>query len=130
MTGEGAKYNIEGEIQSDALAADNIRLKGLNVAATVAGENSMYEVNGKAVAELLTFEDYQIEQLQLISNIRGTGSDFKWFGELQAAAAKSPLGTIAGLYITDAAAEYKDETSRRDARHDSGGKFQFARCRR
>ena len=109
VTGEGSKYNIEGEIQSDALAADNIRLKGLNVAATVAGENSMYEVNGKAVAELLTFEDYQIERLQLINNIRGTGSDFKWFGELQAAAAKSPLGTIAGLYITDAVAEYKDE---------------------
>ena len=109
VTGEGTKYNIEGEIQSDALAADNIRLKGLNVAATVAGENSMYEVNGKAVAELLTFEDYQIEQLQLINNIRGTGTDFKWFGELQAAAAKSPLGTIAGLYITDAVAEYKDK---------------------
>ena len=109
VVGEGTKYNIEGEIQSDALAADNIRLKGLNVAATVAGENSMYEANGKAVAELLTFEDYQIEQLQLISNIRGTGTDFKWVGELQAAAAKSPLGTIAGLYITDAAAEYKDE---------------------
>ena len=109
VTGESTNYNIDGEIQSDALAADNIRLKGLNVAATVAGENSMYEVNGKAVAELLTYEDFQIDQLQLISNIRGTGSDFKWFGELQAAAAKSPLGTIAGLYITDAAAEYKDE---------------------
>lgn len=109
VTGEGAKYNIEGEVQSDALAADNIRLKGLNIAATVAGENSMYDVNGKAVAELLTFEDFQINALQLIGNIRGTGTDFKWLGELQAAAAKSPLGTIAGLYITDAVAEYKDE---------------------
>ena len=109
VTGEGAKYRVEGEIQSDALAADNIRLKGLNVAATVAGENSMYEANGKAIAELLTFEDFQINSLQLIGNIRGTGTDFKWFGELQAAAAKSPLGTIAGLYITDAVAEYKDK---------------------
>ncbi|MDQ3180136.1 MAG: AsmA-like C-terminal region-containing protein, partial [Acidobacteriota bacterium] len=109
VTGEGTKYNIEGEVQSDALAAENIRLKGLNIAATVAGENSMYDINGKAVAELLTFEDFQINALQLIGNIRGTGTDFKWFGELQAAAAKSPLGTIAGLYITDAVAEYKDE---------------------
>ncbi|MBA3633495.1 MAG: translocation/assembly module TamB domain-containing protein [Acidobacteria bacterium] len=108
VTGEGDKYRIEGEIQSDALAADNIRLKGLNIAATVAGENSMYEANGKAVAELLTFEDFRIDTLQLIGNIRGTGTDFKWFGELQAAAAKSPLGTIAGLYISDAAAEYED----------------------
>ena len=109
VTGEGGKYSIEGEVQSDALAADNIRLKGFNIAATVAGENSMYDINGKAVAELLTFEDFQINALQLIGNIRGTGTDFKWFGELQAAAAKSPLGTIAGLYITDAVAEYKDE---------------------
>ena len=109
VIGAGAKYNIEGEIQSDALAAENIRLKGLNIAATVSGENSMYEANGKAVAELLTFEDFQIDTLQLIGNIRGTGSDFKWFGELQAAAAKSPLGTIAGLYITDAVAEYKEK---------------------
>ncbi|MBA2493239.1 MAG: translocation/assembly module TamB domain-containing protein [Acidobacteria bacterium] len=108
VTGEGDIYRIEGEIQSDALAADNIRLKGLNIAATVAGENSMYEANGKAVAELLTFEDFRIDTLQLIGNIRGTGTDFKWFGELQAAAAKSPLGTIAGLYISDAAAEYED----------------------
>lgn len=108
VTGEGAKYKVEGNIQSDALAASNIRLKGLKVDATVAGENSMYEANGKAVAEMLTFEDFKIDFLQAVGNIRGTGTDFKWFGELQAAAAKSPLGTIAGLYITDAAAEYKD----------------------
>jgi len=108
VTGEGERYKIEGDIHSDALAADNIRLKGLNIAGTVAGENSMYEANGKAIAEMLTFEDFQINALQLIGNIRGTGSDFKWFGELQAAAAKSPLGTIAGLYVTDAVGEYKD----------------------
>lgn len=109
VTGEGERYKIEGDIKSDALAADNIRLKGLNIAGTVAGENSMYEANGKAIAEMLTFEDFQINALQLIGNIRGTGSDFKWFGELQAAAAKSPLGTIAGLYVTDAVGEYKDK---------------------
>lgn len=109
VTGEGERYKIEGDIKSDALAADNIRLKGLNIAGTVAGENSMYEANGKAIAEMLTFEDFQIDALQLIGNIRGTGSDFKWFGELQAAAAKSPLGTIAGLYVTDAVGEYKDK---------------------
>jgi hypothetical protein len=108
VTGEGERYKVEGNIESDALAADNIRLKGLNIAGTVAGENSMYEANGKAIAEMLTFEDFQINALQLIGNVRGSGSDFKWFGELQAAAAKSPLGTIAGLYVTDAVGEYKD----------------------
>ncbi len=108
VTGEGENYRVEGNIQSDALAASNIRLKGLKVDATVAGENSMYEANGKAVAEMLTFEDFKIDFPQMVGNIRGTGTDFKWFGELQAAAAKSPLGTIAGLYITDAVGEYKD----------------------
>ncbi len=108
VTGEGAKYKLVGDVESDALEASNIRLKGLNVAATVAGENSMYDINGKAVAELLTFEDFKIDFPQLVGNIRGTGSDFKWVGELQAVAAKSPAGTIAGLFISDAVAEYKD----------------------
>ena len=109
VTGEGTRYLIVGGIKSDALEASNIRLKGLNVAATVNGENSMYEINGKAVAELLTFEDFQIDFPQLIGNVRGTGTDFKWIGELQAVAAKTPAGTIAGLFISDAVAEYKDE---------------------
>jgi translocation and assembly module TamB len=108
VTGEGENYLLKGEIQSDALAADNIRLKGLKIDATVSGENSMYEANGKAIAEMLTFEDFRIDALQLIGNVRGTGSDFRWVGELQAAAAKTPLGTIAGLYISDAVAEYED----------------------
>ncbi|MCA1622425.1 MAG: translocation/assembly module TamB domain-containing protein [Acidobacteria bacterium] len=105
---EGDFYRLEGEIQSDALAASNIRLKALKINATVEGEDSMYEANGKAIAEMLTFEDFRIDALQLIGNIRGTGTDFRWVGELQAAAAKTPLGTIAGLFVSDAVAEYKD----------------------
>ncbi len=108
VTGEAENYKIEGEIVSENLAAANIRLRALKVNATVDGEGSMYNANGKAVAELLTFEDFRIEYPQLIGNIRGTGTDFRWVGELQAAAAKSPLGTIGGLYISDAYAEYKD----------------------
>ena len=69
----------------------------------------MYEANGTAVAELLTFEDFKIDFLKLIGNIRGTGTDFKWFGELQAAAAETPLGTLGGLFISDAVAEYKEK---------------------
>lgn len=109
VTGEGDTYKIVGEIKSDAVEASNIRLKGLNVAATVNGENSMYDINGKAVAELLTFEDFQIDFPQLVGTVRGTGTDFKWVGDLQAVAAKTPAGTIAGLFISDAVAEYKDE---------------------
>jgi hypothetical protein len=108
VTGEGEKYQVVGEIQSDALAASNIRLKALQLNATVDGDGSMYNANGKAIAELLTFEDFQIDFPQLIGNVRGTGTDFRWVGELQAAAAKTPAGTIAGLFISDAVAEYKD----------------------
>ncbi len=109
VTGTGEQYKIDGAITSDALSASNIYLKALNVAATVEGTNSMYEVNGKAVAELLTFEDFRIDYPQLVGNVRGTGTDFRWVGELQAAGAKSPLGTIGGLYVGDAVAEYKDK---------------------
>ncbi len=109
VTGAGDQYKIVAEVKSEAVEASNIRLKGLNVAATVNGENSMYDINGKAIAELLTFEDFQIDFPQLIGNVRGTGTDFKWVAELQAVAAKTPAGTIAGLFISDAAGEYKDE---------------------
>jgi translocation and assembly module TamB len=109
VSGEGENYRIEGQADSEALEAFGIYLKALNVNATVAGTNSMYEANGKAVAELLTFEDFRIDLLQMIGNVRGTGTDFRWVGELQAAAAKAPFGSLGGLFITDAVAEFKDK---------------------
>ncbi|MET0753689.1 MAG: translocation/assembly module TamB domain-containing protein [Pyrinomonadaceae bacterium] len=109
VSGAGDNYKIDGKIDSEALSAYGIYLKALNVNATVEGTNSMYEANGKAVAELLTFEDFKIDFPQLIGNVRGTGTDFRWVGELQAAAAKSPLMSLGGLFITDAVAEFKDK---------------------
>lgn len=108
VTGEGSDYKVVGEITSDALTASNIYLKALNANATITGSGSMYEANGKVIAELLTFEDFKIDFPQISGNIRGTGTDFKWFGDLQAVAVKSPLGSIGGIYITDAAAEYNN----------------------
>ncbi|MGI9035410.1 MAG: hypothetical protein ACR2GD_05160 [Pyrinomonadaceae bacterium] len=109
VAGEGAKYKIVGAISSDELSAAGVRLKGLQVDATVAGENSIYNANGKAIAEMLTFEDFKIDYPQLVGNVRGSGTDFKWVGALQAAAARTPVGTIAGLFISDAAAELEDK---------------------
>ncbi|MEZ5306412.1 MAG: translocation/assembly module TamB domain-containing protein [Pyrinomonadaceae bacterium] len=108
VSGEGENYKISGEVSSESLAASNIRLKGLRVNADANGSGAMYEANGKAVAELLTFGDFRIDFPSLVGSIRGTGADFKWWGELQAAAADSPLGTIGSLYISDAVAEYED----------------------
>ncbi|MDH3492127.1 MAG: hypothetical protein OEM82_01140, partial [Acidobacteriota bacterium] len=108
VSGKGSKYKIRGNIASDSLAAENIRLKALRVTADADGEGSMYRANGKVVAELLTFEDYRIGFPSLIGTVRGSGTDFKWFGELQAASLKSPLGTIGSLIISDAVAEYED----------------------
>lgn len=111
VTGEGANYKVDGEITSDALAADNIRLKALKVSAQGKGEGASYEANGKAVADLLTAGDYEFNYIQLIGNIYGTGTDFRWLGEMHAAAAKVPGGaTIAGLIVYDAVAEKKAET--------------------
>lgn len=109
VSGEGENYKVKGEIFSESLSASNIYLKGLNINATVDGKGSMYEANGKAIAQLLTFEDFKIDYPQIIGLIRGTGTDFKWVGELQAAAAKTPFGTLGGLFISDAVAEYKEE---------------------
>lgn len=109
ISGEGERYNLEGTADSQALSADGVYLKAVNVNATVAGTNSNYEGQGQAVAELLTFADFRIEFPRIAGNIRGTGTDFRWVGELQAAAARSGSLTIGGLFLSDAVAEKRDQ---------------------
>ncbi|MEJ7708726.1 MAG: hypothetical protein WKF84_02450 [Pyrinomonadaceae bacterium] len=46
--------------------------------------------------------------LQLVGNVRGTGTDFRWLGELRAAAARQGSSSIAGLILSDVAAEISD----------------------
>src|SRR6266496_3192758 len=108
VTGEGDKYKVEGTIKSDALAADGVRLQGLNVTATTTGQGKTYDATGRAVAELLRAGDFQLSAVQLAGRVIGTGTDFRWVGELRAAAEKSYGTTIAGLILHDARAEMKD----------------------
>lgn len=105
VSGEGDKYKVEGSIHSDALAADNLRLQGLNVTARGSGQGRSYDINGQAVAALLSAGDFQLNQVQLIGGVMGTGSDFRWIGELRAVAEKSYGTTIAGLILHDVHAE-------------------------
>jgi hypothetical protein len=105
VSGEGDKYKVEGGIKSESLAADNLRLQGLNVTASGTGQGKSYNLNGKAVAALLTAGDFQLNNVQLVGGVMGTGSDFRWVGELRAAAEKSYGTTIAGLILQDARAE-------------------------
>jgi translocation and assembly module TamB len=108
VTGDGDRYQVDGTIKSDALAADGVRLQALNVSAKGSGQGSSYDFNGKAVAELLTAGDFQLNAVQLTGGVMGTGSDFRWVGELRAAAEKSYGTTITGLILRDARAESKD----------------------
>jgi autotransporter translocation and assembly factor TamB len=109
VTGEGDRYRVEGQIASDALAADGIRLQALNVNATATGQGSAYEAQGRAVAELLTAGDFQLNAMQIAGRVTGTGTDFRWIGDLRAAALRNGGNTIAGLILSDAAAELRDE---------------------
>ncbi len=109
VSGQGENYRIEGTADSEALRADGVYLKAVNVAATVEGTNSNYNANGTAVAEMLTFDMFRVDFLRLNGNVRGTGTDFRWVGDLQAIAAKSPGLTLGGLFLADAVAEYKDK---------------------
>jgi len=108
VSGEGDKYKVEGSIKSDSLAADNLRLQGLNVTARGSGQGKTYDINGKAVAALLTAGDFQLNNVQLAGGVMGTGSDFRWVGELRAAAERSYGTTITGLILQDARAEMND----------------------
>lgn len=126
VSGSGENYKIEGNINSEALAADGVYLKAMNVDATVAGTNANYEANGTAVAELLTFEDFRIEFPKIAGNVRGTGTDFRWVGELQAAAAKTRSITLGGLFLSDAVAEMKDREVIATVGNGRVEKFSFA----
>ncbi len=124
--GQGEKYNIDGKITSESLAADGVYLRGVNIAATVAGTNSNYEADGTAVAELFTFEDFRVEFPKITGNVRGTGTDFRWVGELEAIAARSKSLTLGGLFLSDAAAEYKEKELRASAVNGRAKKFSVA----
>ncbi len=108
ITGEGETYRLVAEADSQSLRAGGISLRAVNVAATVDGVNTSYDAQGTAIAEMLTLDEFRIDFLKLIGNIRGTGTDFRWVGDLQAAALKTPALTIGGLYLSDALADYKD----------------------
>jgi translocation and assembly module TamB len=108
ITGDGDHYQIDGSIKSDALAADGVRLQGLNLTAKGSGQGKSYDINGRAVAELLTAGDFQLNVVQITGGVMGTGSDFRWIGELRAAAEKSYGTTITGLILRDARAEFRD----------------------
>jgi translocation and assembly module TamB len=108
VTGEGENYKIQGSIKSDALAADGVRLQGLDVTATATGQGKTYDANGKVIADLLNAGDFQLSSVQMVGRVMGTGADFRWVGELRAAAEKSYGTTIAGLILHDARAEMKD----------------------
>ncbi|HQZ95478.1 MAG TPA: translocation/assembly module TamB domain-containing protein [Pyrinomonadaceae bacterium] len=123
VTGEGESNKVDGEIFTESLRADGVSLKGANVVATVSGTNSNYEADGTAIAQLLTFDDFRIDLLKLAGNVRGTGTDFRWVGELQAAAAKKGDLTLGGLFLSDALAEYKDKQIRAEAGNGRAKRF-------
>jgi hypothetical protein len=108
VTGEGDRFTINGQVQSDALAADGLRLQGLNVSANGSVNGRSYEINGKAVADLLNAGAFRIDSLQLVGNVMGTGTNFRWVGELRAVAERSYGTTLTGLILRDARAEMND----------------------
>jgi translocation and assembly module TamB len=109
IAGEGDKFQVDGQVQSDALAAGNIRLQGLNATArgTAQGVEN-YEAQGRAVVEMLTVGAFNLNLIQVRGGVMGTGSDFRFLGELRAAAARSGATSIANLILSDAEAEYRD----------------------
>lgn len=108
ITGEGDQFKLNGQMQSDALAADNLRLQGLNVSASGTVQGKTYQINGKAVADLLNAGDFQLDSLQIAGNVMGTGTNFRWIGELRAVAEKSYGTTLTGLILRDARVEMND----------------------
>jgi translocation and assembly module TamB len=129
IQGQGEQYRIEGTADSESLRAAGVYLKAVNVNATVAGVNNTYEANGTAVAEMMTFEDFKLDFIKLYGNVRGTGSDFRWVGDLQAAAVASKAMTFGGLFLKDAVAEHKDRDLYAEAASGRAATFDIAKTR-
>jgi len=127
VTGQGEQYRIDGTADSQSLRAAGVYLKAVNVNATVAGQNNTYEANGTAVAEMMTFEDFKLDFIKLYGNVRGTGSDFRWIGDLQAAAVASKDMTFGKLFLHDAVAEVKDRELNAQAASGRAGSFAIAK---
>lgn len=129
ISGEGSRYNVDGEIKSDALAADGVRVQALDVTAKGTGDGSSYDVQGRAVAELLTAGDFQLNALQVAGGVVGTGTDFRWVGDLRSAAARYQGTTISGLILSDAVAEMRDRTLTANAKRASASGINTAEAR-
>jgi translocation and assembly module TamB len=112
VEGEGVKYTINGQAQSDSLVAEGVRLQGLNFTGSAQGESASYEVQGRAVADLLASGDFKINALQLAGKVTGTGTDFRWLGALSSAGLRQGNLTIGGLIASDALAEVRDQFQR------------------
>jgi translocation and assembly module TamB len=123
VTGDGSRYQVDGSLKADALAADGVRLQALALSGHGKGDGKSYEINGRAVAELLSAGDYQLSAVQLTGDVMGTGTDFRWLGELRAAAARSPVGTVAGLILSDVTAESRDDVLTYSASRASVGRL-------
>ena len=108
VTGDGDHFTVQGSVKSDALAADGLRLQGLNVTANGSVQDKTYQINGKAVADLLSSGAFEIDALQLAGKVMGTGTNFRWIGELRAVAEKGYGTTMTGLILRDARAEMND----------------------
>ena len=130
VSGEGDRYKVQGSVTSDALAADGLRLQGLNVTAAGSGQGRSYDLKGRAVAELLAAGDFQLNSVQLTGGVMGTGSDFRWIGELRAAAERSyGAASIVGLILHDAQAEMNDAKLTASARQFTASEFTSAGAR-
>ena len=62
----------------------------------------------QGLADLLNAGDFQIDSVQLMGNVMGTGTNFRWVGELRAAAERSYGTTMTGLILRDARAGMND----------------------
>ncbi|MGH9915497.1 MAG: hypothetical protein ACRD63_09455, partial [Pyrinomonadaceae bacterium] len=108
ITGEGAKYGIDAQLDADSLAADNLRLQGVNFRVAGKGEEEKYLAQAQALVKMLNAGGFQINMVQLMGQMMGTGVDFRWLGELQAASVRGGGVTITDLILHDSMMEFKD----------------------
>ncbi len=83
VAGEGVDYSVKGEIRSDKLLAQGVRIEGLQLGLAGGGKKADYEARTELALRNLAVAGFQVNRWSLIGGIAGNGEELSWLANFQ-----------------------------------------------
>ncbi len=83
VAGEGVDYRVNGEIRSDKLMAQGVRIEGLQLELTGRGKKADYEARTELAIRNLAVAGFQVNRWSLIGGIAGNGEELSWLANFR-----------------------------------------------